>query len=152
MPESKSITAPSLKELGDFAEEGLKAAQGRLFGKDESRHYSEEDRANFEAKRERMQQLIDALRRGPRIVIEIGDGALSGVISDIPVDVLVLDYDVEVMDDGALISVPNNAGDAVAAQAIHMPAAHRDTDKDKARLSALFDAYERDEPPPRYRP
>jgi GrpB-like predicted nucleotidyltransferase (UPF0157 family) len=152
MPLSKPIVDPALRALIEFAEDGIKAAEERLFGKSESRHYSEADRENFRATQTKVQQLLDSLSHGPRLAVEIGSGAVKGLVSNLPLDVLVLDYDVDSVDEDALISVPDEDGSPTSAQAMLLPNKDCVDQADLDRLAALFSAFHRGEPAPAFKP
>lgn len=152
MPLSTTIVDPALRALIEFAEDGLKAAEERLFGKDESHHYSDSDRENFRATQTTVRQLIDSLSQGPRLAVEIGSGAVKGLLSNVPLDVLVLDYDVDSVDEDALISVPDEDGSPTSAQAMLLPNKDRVEQADLDRLAALFSAFDRAEPAPAFKP
>ena len=92
-----------------------------------------------------VQALAQCLLEGPpKVMVEVGDGAVSSVISAIPVRLLVVDYDVDSVDEEVLTKVPDGEGGSDMAQLIEMPV-RPSTPRQLERMQAVFEAAETDQ-------
>ena len=95
----------------------------------------------------RLDGLVGGANTSPKAVVYVEGGVVQGIVTDIPMEVAVVDYDVEYSDPEDQFEMPQ--GDGKTAPAV---GSRREAEIDPARVVAMLSAVDERSPVQRFKP